>query len=51
MLDLVEDYTTRFYEWVMPWYYISPFATVMLAGHIAAEAVAKMASRGLWGVC
>ena len=34
MLDLVDYHTPNFYGWVMLWYYVSPFVTVMLAGLI-----------------
>ena len=34
LLDLMEYHTPNFYGWVMLWYYVSPFVTVMLAGLI-----------------
>ena len=35
LLDLMNYHTPTFYEWVMVWYYASPFVTVMLAGLFA----------------
>ena len=32
LLDLVDYHTPNFYGWVMLWYYISPFVSVMLMG-------------------
>ena len=32
LLDLMDYHTPTFYGWVMLWYYVSPFVTVMLAG-------------------
>ena len=32
LLDLVDYHTPNFYGWVMLWYYISPFVSVMLTG-------------------
>ena len=34
LLDLMDYHTPNFYGWVMLWYYVSPFVTVMLAGLI-----------------
>ena len=34
LLDLMEYHTPHFYGWVMLWYYVSPFVTVMLSGLI-----------------
>ena len=32
LLDLMNYHTPTFYGWVLLWYYVSPFAAVMLAG-------------------
>ncbi len=34
LLDLMDYHTPDFYGWVMLWYYVAPFVTVMLAGLI-----------------
>ena len=34
LLDLMDYHTPNFYGWVMVWYYLSPFVTVMLAGFL-----------------
>ena len=38
LLDLMDYHTPNFYGWVMLWYYVSPFVTVMLAGLVVLSA-------------